>query len=85
MKKMLAILLLAIVVIGCGPKMAKQETLDAIAEARAALEAAQTNITELQGEIDALTAQRAELEQTIKGMEEETATIENKIDTRCNK
>lgn len=85
MKKMLAVLLLAVVIIGCGPKMAKEETMDAIAEARAALEAAQANIIELENEIDALSAQKTEFAQTIKDLEEEIATIENKIDTRCNK
>jgi len=85
MKKMLAVLLLAVVIIGCGPKMAKEETMDAIAEARAALEAAQANIIELENEIDALSAQKTEFAQTIKDIEEEIATIENKIDTRCKK
>ncbi|TET61198.1 MAG: hypothetical protein E3J47_05585 [Candidatus Stahlbacteria bacterium] len=85
MKKMLAVLLLAVVIIGCGPKMAKEETMDAIAEARAALEAAQANIIELENEIDALSAQKTEFAQTIKDIEEEIAIIENKIDTRCKK
>ncbi|MBA7656867.1 hypothetical protein ES703_64794 [subsurface metagenome] len=85
MKKMLAVLLLAVVIIGCGPKMAKEETMDAIAEARAALEAAQANIIELENEIDALSAQKTEFAQTIKDLEEEIAIIENKIDTRCKK
>lgn len=85
MKKMLAVLLLAVVIIGCGPKMAKEETMDAIAEARTALEAAQANIIELENEIDALSAQKTEFAQTIKDLEEEIAIIENKIDTRCKK
>jgi len=85
MKKMLAVLLLAVVIIGCGPKMAKEETMDAIAEARAALEAAQANIIELENEIDALSAQKTEFAQTIKDIEEEIAIIENKLDTRCKK
>ncbi|HEC78782.1 MAG TPA: hypothetical protein ENI34_06530 [candidate division WOR-3 bacterium] len=85
MKKMVAVILLAIVIIGCGPKMAKQETLDALNEARAALEAAQTRISELQGEIDALKARKAQLEEEISGLEAEVQALQEKIDTRCKK
>ena len=66
MRKTLALLFLAVLIIGCGPKMAQQETLDAIAEARAALEAAQTRLADLEADKEALEAQRAELEQIRK-------------------
>jgi predicted nucleic acid-binding Zn-ribbon protein len=85
MKKILAVLLLAIVLIGCGPKMAKQETLDALAEARAALDAAQAKIAELEDTLADLQAQKAALTDEISGLEQDIADIEMKIDTRCNK
>ncbi len=85
MKKILAVLLLAIVIIGCGPSMAKKETLDALAEARAALEAAQAKITELENAMDDLRAKKTELEQEINGLEEEIGTLQNKIDKHCKK
>jgi predicted nucleic acid-binding Zn-ribbon protein len=85
MKKILAVLLLAIVLIGCGPKMAKQETLDALAEARAALDAAQAKIAELEDTLADLQAQKAALTDEISGLEQDIADLEMKIDTRCNK
>ncbi len=85
MNKILGILLLAIVVIGCGPKMAKQETMDALMEARAALEAAQSRIAELEGEMDALKTRKAELEKALGDIETEIATLEDKIEKRCRK
>jgi len=85
MKKILAVLLLAIVLIGCGPKMAKQETLDALAEARAALDAAQAKIAELEDTLADLQAQKSALTDEISGLEQDIADLEMKIDTRCNK
>ena len=85
MKKMLAVLLLAIIVVGCGPKMATQETLDALNEARAALEAAQAKIAELEGAIDELRAQKAALEQEIIELEDNIGTLQSKIDKNCKK
>ncbi|UCG91021.1 MAG: hypothetical protein JSV97_07995 [candidate division WOR-3 bacterium] len=85
MKKILAVLLFAVLIIGCGPKMAKQETLDTIAEARAALEAAQARIAELEAERSALEARMAELEQGIMDMNEEIDIVQDKIDTKCKK
>ena len=85
MKKILAVLLLAIVLIGCGPKMAKQETLDALAEARAALDAALARIAELEDTLVDMQAQRAALTDEIAGLEQDIADLEMKIDTRCNK
>jgi len=85
MKKILAVLILAIVLIGCGPKMAKQETLDALAEARAALDAAQAKIAELEDTLAGQQAQKDALTDEIAGLEQEIADLEMKIDTRCNK
>ena len=85
MRKILAVILLAIVIIGCGPKMATQETLDALNEARAALEAAQAKIADLEGAIDELNAQKAALEQEIMDLEEEIGTLQSKIDKNCKK
>ncbi len=85
MKQIFAVLLLAIVLIGCGPKMAKQETLDALMEARAALEAAEAKIAELEGEMDALKTRKAELELTLKELETEIGTLEDNIEKRCRK
>jgi peptidoglycan hydrolase CwlO-like protein len=85
MKKILAVLLLAIVLIGCGPKMAKQETLDALAEARAALDAAQAKIADFEDTLAELQAQKTALTDEIAGLEQEIADLEMKIDTRCNK
>ena len=85
MKKILAVLLLAIVLIGCGPKMAKQETLDALAEARAALESALARIAELEDTLADMQAQKTALTDEIAGLEQEIADLEMKIDTRCNK
>jgi len=85
MKKILAVLLFAVLIIGCGPKMAKQETLDALAEARAALEAAQARITDLGNEKAALEAQMSEIEQGIANLNEEIEIVQHKIDTRCKK
>jgi peptidoglycan hydrolase CwlO-like protein len=85
MRKTLALLFLAVLIIGCGPKMAKQETLDALAEAQAALEAAQARFDDLQAERNALEAQRAELEQMVKNLQDEVDMLQAKIDTRCMK
>jgi peptidoglycan hydrolase CwlO-like protein len=85
MKKAVALLFLAVLIIGCGPKMAKQETLDALAEARAALEAAQTRLDDLQAERDQLEARRTELEQMMQDLQAEIDMLQNNIDTRCGK
>ncbi len=85
MKKILAVLLLTIVVIGCGPKMANQETLDALAETRAALEAAQSKIAELEAEFDELTSMKMALESEIANLNSQIEELQNKIDTRCKK
>ncbi len=85
MKKILAVLLLAIVVIGCGPKMATQETLDALAEARAALESAQTRIAELEDEFDELTSMKMKLENEIADLNSQIDELQGKIDKRCKK
>ncbi len=85
MKKILAVLLLTIVVIGCGPKMANQETLDALAEARAALEAAQSKIAELEAEFDELPSMKMALESEIANLNSQIDELQNKIDTRCKK
>lgn len=85
MKKILAVLLLAIVVIGCGPKMATQETLDALAEARAALESAQTRIAELGAEFDELTSMKMKLENEIADLNSQIDELQSNIDKRCKK
>jgi peptidoglycan hydrolase CwlO-like protein len=85
MRKTLALLFLAVLIIGCGPKMAKQETLDALAEARAALEAAQARLADLEAEKEMLEMQKAELEQMMTELQEEVDMLQTKIDTRCMK
>ena len=85
MKKILAVLLLAIVIIGCGPKMAKQETLDSLAEARAALDAAEAKIAELEGEMQALKATKAELEADMTQLEQDIEMLQANIDKHCKK
>ncbi|KPK72791.1 hypothetical protein AMJ87_03685 [candidate division WOR_3 bacterium SM23_60] len=85
MKKILAVLLLAIVIIGCGPKMAKQETLDALAEARAALDAAQAKIAELEGEMQALKDKKAELESDMTQLAQDIEMLQANIDKHCKK
>ncbi|KPJ73848.1 hypothetical protein AMJ52_02850 [candidate division TA06 bacterium DG_78] len=83
MKKTLALVLLAIVVIGCGPKMATKETLNALAEARAALEAAEAKITELTEEQGTLEAMMADLTADIEKLESDIGVLQDKINTRC--
>jgi peptidoglycan hydrolase CwlO-like protein len=83
MKKTLALVLLAIVVIGCGPKMATKETMDALAEARAALEAAEAKIEEMTEEKGALEAMMADLTADIEKLEGDIDMLQNKINTRC--
>jgi len=85
MRKTVALLFLAILIIGCGPKMAKQETLNALAEARSALEAAQAKLADLQAQKDALTARRAELETLMADLQTEIDMLQAKIDARCAK
>jgi len=85
MRKTLALLFLAVLIIGCGPKMAKQETLDALAEARAALEAAQARLADLEAEKEMLETQRAELDHMMTELQEEIDMLQTKIDTRCMK
>jgi peptidoglycan hydrolase CwlO-like protein len=85
MTKILLVFMLAILVVGCGPKMAKKETLDVLAEARAALEAAEARISELEAEKAALEAQYTALNDEIGKMEDEIGKLQNKIDTRCKK
>ena len=85
MRKTVALLFLAILIVGCGPKMAKQETLDALAEARTALEAAQVKLADLQAQKDALTARRTELETLMADLQAEIDMLQAKIDTRCAK
>lgn len=85
MRKTVALLFLAVLIIGCGPKMAKQETLDALAEARAALEAAQARFADLQAERDALELRRAEREHIVKDLQDEVDMLQAKIDARCMK
>ncbi len=85
MKKILAVLLLAIVIIGCGPKMAKQETLDALAEARAALDAAEAKVAELEAEMQALKDKKAMLDMDMMSLAEEIEMLQKKIDEHCKK
>ena len=85
MKKILAVLLLAIVIIGCGPKMAKQETLDALAEARAALEAAEAKIAELESEMQMLKNRKAELQSEMTKLAKDIETLQAKVDKHCKK
>jgi peptidoglycan hydrolase CwlO-like protein len=85
MRKTVALLFLAVLIIGCGPKMANQETLDALAEAQAALDAAQARLADLQAEKDALEAQRAELDMMVKELQDEVDMLQAKIDAECTK
>ena len=85
MKRILAVLLLAIVIIGCGSKMAKQETLDALAEARAALDAAEAKIAGLEGEMRALKDKKAELESEMTKLAQDIEMLQAKIDKHCKK
>lgn len=85
MKKILAVLLLAIVIIGCGSKMAKQETLDALAEARAALDAAEAKVAELEAEMQALKDKKAMLDAEMMSLAEEMEMLQKKIDEHCKK
>jgi len=82
MKKILAVVILAVLIIGCGPQMAKKETLNALFEARAALAAAQAKITDL---TSALQTQKADLEKEIAKLEADIAGVQNKIDAHCTK
>jgi peptidoglycan hydrolase CwlO-like protein len=83
MKKTFALVLLAIMVIGCGPKMATKDTLDALAEARAALEAAEAKITNLTEEQGALETMMTELTADIEKLETDIGMLQDKINTRC--
>ena len=85
MKKILAVLLLAIVIMSCGTKMAKQETLDALAEARAALDAAEVKIAELEAEMQALKDKKAELQADMMSLEEGIEMLQSKINEHCKK
>jgi peptidoglycan hydrolase CwlO-like protein len=85
MKKIFAVVLLAILIIGCGPKMASKETLDVLAEARAALEAAESRIADLEDEIATLESMKSELAMEIQKLENDIEEVQSKIDTRCKK
>lgn len=83
MKKTFALVLLAIVVVGCGPKMATKETLDALAEGRAALEAAEAKIMELTEGKEILEAMKTDLILEIEKLENEIEIVQNKVETHC--
>ncbi len=85
MKKILAVLLLVIIIIGCGSKMAKQETLDALAEARDALDAAEAKIAGLEGEMQVLNDRKAELESDMTKLAQDIEMLQTKIDKHCKK
>lgn len=83
MKKIFALVLLAIVVVSCGPKMAKKETMEALAEARVALEAAESKIMELTEEKDALEEMKTDIIIEIEKLENEIEVLQDKVNTNC--
>jgi peptidoglycan hydrolase CwlO-like protein len=85
MRKLIVMLLFAVLIIGCGPKLAKKETMDALSEARAALESANAKISQLESEISNLQTTKDQLDQEIADLTKQVEELQNKIDTRCKK
>ncbi len=85
MQKVFLVLLLCLLVVGCGPKWAKKETMDALNEARAALQGAEAKVGTLENEKAQLIAQKSALEQDIANLSAEIDALQTKIDTRCKR
>ena len=76
MKKMTILFIVASVfVLGCGPKGVSRETLSALSEAKAAVDAAESKIKETEKERIELEAQKAEKEKTVRRLEQELEAV----------
>lgn len=68
---------MSLLLTGCGPKLAKPETLTELEEAKAAAEAAEGELQEMEAELKKCGMQRIEAEQKIKALEKERDALKS--------